>query len=157
MVQVTIVDSNYNVDLLKEELEAVFTDWSWQPFSDNGVPSTNIIVNDGGVVEADITAVLSAHVNTALTTQQQIDQAKALVAQGKVYLQNQYLNPVSSLPTMYTTLSTTIASNVYLTQIMAKQIAVYQLETGFSLASITTNVDRARYIECVRRVVALLT
>lgn len=140
-----------NRALLDAELgNAGFTAWR--------VNDVEVTVFDAEATQQSVEAVTTAHNASNLTAEQQIQAAAAIAIQnGKTYLRQQYLSANPNLSTIYTTLSNAVAGNTNLQQIMNNQIAAYQLETGHNLSSITTNADRARYIECCRRVIALLT
>jgi hypothetical protein len=130
---------------------ALFIDGDAQIVLDESDSNANITPNEATILQA------LTDLATHQTENQQVAQAAQIaVQQGKDYLQKQYLSASPNLTTIYNTLSSAVASNAYLTQIMDNQIAVYQLETGANLAVINTNAQRARYIECVRRVIALL-
>jgi hypothetical protein len=130
---------------------ALFIDGDAQIVLDESDSNANITPNEATILQA-----LTDLATQQTENQQVAEAAQIAVQQGKDYLQKQNLSASPNLTTKYNTLSAQAASNVYLAQIMANQLAVYQLETGENLAVINTNAHRARYIECVRRVIALL-
>lgn len=121
-----------------------------------------IDVFDESITNAQVQAVIDVHDGTQLTDSQKLQQASQIaLVQGKAYLRNQLLDPSPDVDSIYTTLRTHADSNTFLQQMVENQLTIdnnaYAWGMTIDPLTISTSLDKQRYIASVQRVIALLT
>lgn len=154
----------FNGDKLLEELQAVASDIAYRT-EDAG----EIIVVSGhelvGQELIDVTAVVENHNPALLTQQQEIDQARAALQAGKLYLQKQLASATPhTLTQLVSNMKPAVDGNTFLLRMVENKIDVMSVAFGWTAADVKTPetapndnaLNRSRYVEAVMQIIALL-
>lgn len=147
----------FNVPGLKEAIDA-----AGLPFDVDS--AGNLYPYDPQTVTPEQTqaaqAIVAAHNPAVLSKQQEIDQARAAIAQGKAYLQKQLVSvSPHTLTQLVSNMKPVVDGNTYLLRMVENKIDVMSVAFGWTAADIKapdTAIERARYVEAVMQIIALL-
>lgn len=106
----------------------------------------------------DAEAIVAAHNPATLSKQQEIDQARAALAEIRKYLLKQLISATPETPTQQVAAMKAIANgNTYLAQIMSNQLTAMNTAFGWSLTNNpTTNQTRIQYIITIELLTGVL-
>lgn len=146
--------SPLNRDLLAEQLVAA--GYGYQ-FRDADFTAFNV---DS---EANLDSLIAAHNGNTLTENQKIESARqAALVQARDYLRKQLLSP-ATIATIYGNVKGFVDGNTHLAAMMATRMTLANLAYGWVIADMNNpaagaagNANRARYLECVFGILAVL-
>lgn len=132
------------------------------PDSDGGL-SWNELATPQEIAQAE--AIVAAHNPNELTKQQEIDQARAALQAGKLYLQKQLASASPhTLTQLVSNMKPAVDGNTFLLRMVENKIDVMSVAFGWTAADVKTPetapndnaLNRSRYIEAVMQIIALL-